>query len=149
MFLLNNIHDRPYRQLYSKPNILFDISQSQLGSAKNADWEKIAPNSIVCVVNSSRKISAFCVVSSREPIELPGDPDQNFALLGSVVARLATDIDMATLLNRFGVQHPYLPGNKFSIGFNVADLGSALDELVLQRKSDARTTLGELKALRT
>ncbi len=36
---------------------------------------------------------------------------------------------MTSLFNRHGVSHPYLPENKFSIWFNVANLGNSLDDL--------------------
>ena len=54
MFLLNNIYDRPYADIYPDiRNVVFDISDAQLKNAKNQDWHKIGTGSLVCVVNSS------------------------------------------------------------------------------------------------
>jgi hypothetical protein len=129
MFLLNNIYDRPYDKLYPKiPRVVFDISKSQLGNVKNADWGKIGPDSIVCVVNSSRKISTFWRIDRNFEAELDGETELQHVITGMVVAK-APDPDMTPLLNKFKVSSRYLPKNQFSIGFNVADLGSALDDL--------------------
>jgi hypothetical protein len=60
MFLLNNIYDRAYSKLYPEiPRVVFDISDEQLKNVKNQPWRDIQPGSIVCVVNSSRKVSTF------------------------------------------------------------------------------------------
>ena len=60
MFLLSNINDRRYSEVYiGLRNVAFDMSEIQLRNAKNRDWNEINPGSIVCVVNSTRKISTF------------------------------------------------------------------------------------------
>jgi hypothetical protein len=57
MFLLNNIHERVYAKIYPDiRHVAFDISDSQIDNAKNQDWTDIEKGSIVCVVNSTRKI---------------------------------------------------------------------------------------------
>jgi hypothetical protein len=64
---------------------------------------------------------------------------------GPVIGKLPHDVDMTTLLTKFGVRHPYLPRNVFSIGFNVANLGKALDALTLKTRNGMKT-LGELQS---
>lgn len=144
MFLLNNIYDRPYRKIYPDiGNVVFDVTDSQIANAKNRDWMLIRSGSIVCVVNSSRKMSTiFCIDDNRRTDVMDSDGYQH-VITGAVVAKIPGDPDMTFLLNKYKVSHPYLPGNKFSIGFNVADLGAALDELVVEYKR-ARIRLDDL-----
>ncbi|MBA4077342.1 MAG: hypothetical protein C0508_20095 [Cyanobacteria bacterium PR.023] len=146
MFLLNNIHNRSYRDIYPTiSNVVFDISDSQLKSSKNRDWHKIGAGNIVCVVTSSRKISTFYLIedSFESDIFDPTEGKQH-VITGKVVAKLVPASDMTLLFDQYGVVHCWLPNNKFSIGFNVADLGGSLDALSLTRKMD-NVTLGQLK----
>ncbi len=135
MFILSNIHDRPYRSVYPNiNNVIFDISDKQLDNAKNRDWKSITKESIVCVVRSSRRISTFFQV--EENIRTNNSSEDGYAhvLIGKVIAKILKDEEMDSLLNRFNIHHPYLPNNKFSIGFNVADLGDQLGQLIVKSK---------------
>ncbi len=71
MYLLNNIHDRDYRKEYPDiRNVIFDISEKQLKSPKNNDWNNLLEGEIVCVVKSSRKISIFFIVESKKVTDI-------------------------------------------------------------------------------
>lgn len=137
MFLLNNIHDRDYRKVYPDiSGVIFDMSDSQKANAKNSAWHQIKPGSIVCVVRSSRKISTIFRVSSIRKMEVTDDAGgYEHVLIGSVIGKLPSDIDMTRLLNMYQVSHPYLPENKLSNGFNVANLGDALSQLEIRIKN--------------
>lgn len=131
MYILNNINDRQYRKEHPGiSNVVFDISEKQLKSSKNNDWNAITAGSIVCVVKSSRKISTFFVVESNTRAET-ADQEQGVAyvITGRVIAKLVNDENMTTLLNRHGVTHPHLPKNKFGVGLCVANIGDGLDNL--------------------
>jgi hypothetical protein len=145
MFLLNNIHDRNYDRVFpGLRNVRFDLSEVQISNAKNSDWQKITPGSIACVVNSTRKISTFYLIESREPTNEVEDSSRLHVITGVVVGKLPDEPEMTTLLNRYAVRHPELPNNQFSIGFNVADLGDQLDKLKVTAHGQV-LTLGELK----
>ena len=147
MFLLNNIHDRPCRDLYPDiGHVVFDISDQQLHNGKNQDWHKLGGGSIACVVTSTRRISTFYLIAERLATEVV-DPvaGRRHVVTGKVVAKLDQAADMAWLLKRHGAGHPLLRGGKFSNGFNVADLGDALDSLLLATRGGP-ATLGEIKA---
>ncbi|MBZ2169462.1 hypothetical protein [Marinobacter sp. F4216] len=137
MFLLNNIHDRDYKKVY--PNIsgvIFDLSDSQIANARNSEWHDIKPGAIVCVLRSSRKMSTFFRVSSIRKTEVTDDAGgYQHVLIGDIIGKLPKDIKMTDLLNTRKVNHPYLPDNKLSIGFNVANLGDALSELKIKIKN--------------
>lgn len=147
MFLLNNIHNRDYDSVYGQiERVRFDLSDAQLRNAKNSDWDLIHEGAIVCVVTSSMKMSTFCRVERKFKTDVP---DENGSLqhviVGPVVAKLKPEDDLTTVLNRFHVSNKYLPGNKFSIGFNVADLGDQLASLGVW-DGDRTITIGELEA---
>ncbi len=146
MYLLNNIHDRRYCDIYPDlRNVAFDISENQLSNQKNGAWKEIERGCIVCVVNGTRKISTFRRVDARLPTDvIYPSHGRLFVITGQVVGKLPQDLDMTTLFNKYHLKHPYLPGNQFSIGFNVGNLGDALDNLVLTTKNGDRTVL-ELK----
>lgn len=136
MFILSNIHDRNYKDIYPDiENVIYDISDKQLNNEKNKDWKKISIGSIVCVIKSSRKISTFYKVDKNTKTNIH-DPVDGYAhvLIGKVIGKTIKDEDMEFLLNRFDVNHPYLPSNKFSIGFNVADIGGKLGDLAIKTK---------------
>lgn len=150
MFLLNNIHDRNYKEVYNglhplNNKIVFDINDFQLKSKKNEDWLKIKSGNIVCVIKSSRKISTFYRIALKEVTNLDeGEKGFEHVIVGDVIAKLETPQDMTTLLNKFGIRHKYLNENKFSNGFNVVDLGSDLDELIVISNKGI-TKLGDLE----
>jgi len=146
MFLLNNIHDKNYKKCYpTESDVIFDISEKQLGNIKNVAWSELREGSIVCVVTSTRKVSTFCKVTA---IKALGDKDadcgETFLLFGVVIAKLMPESNMGLLFSKFSVKHQHLTNNKFSIGFNVADLGSVLDPLKVKTRSGVKS-VGELK----
>jgi len=145
MFLLNNIHDFDYKTRYPTiPHVAFDLGEAQINNAKNRDWKDIVEGSIICVVSSSRKISLFRRVEEKRKTDETDKDDPLWIIIGRVIGRLDPDRDMEILLNKYHVSHPYLPRNLFSIGFNVGNLGDALDALSLKTKNGMKT-LGELK----
>lgn len=147
MFLLNNIHNRPYRALYpSHPKVIYDITDDQLRNSKNHDWLKIVPGSVVCIIQQSRRVSTFYQVEKEERTDVPDEAGGfTHVLHGHVAGKLTPEQDMTSVLTAHGVRHPHLPGNKFSIGFNVADLGAALDDLKV-RTATGTKTLAEIKS---
>jgi hypothetical protein len=149
LFLLNNIYDRAYREIYPDiKNVVFDISSAQLRNAKNKDWLQIGTGSIVCVVTSSRRVSTLYRVDEKFEAGVI-DPSQGaqHVITGLVVGKLPNPADMTTLLTKYEVRHPVLPGNKFSTGFNVADLGDALDDLLVSSAGGESKTVSELKGV--
>lgn len=130
LFLLNNIDDRKYAKIYPDfPGVVFDLNDEQLARPKNAAWTAITQNSIVCVVNSSRKVSTFYRIDNT----LRATPNDGSGEQSVIVGRVAAKIEpysMPALLNKFNVKHQHLSAhNQFTIGFNVADLGNQLDAL--------------------
>ena len=145
MFLLCNVHDRDYRAIYPDiPDVIFDISDSQLSNVKNDPWNAIEPGAIVCVVKSSRRVSTFYRVEAKRKTHVKDEAgDAQHVITGPVIGKLPQDQDMTFWLNRYNVTSRYLPANKFSIGFNVANLGDALDSVELN-VGGTRRTIGEL-----
>lgn len=158
MFLLNNTHDRNYKKCYpTESDVVFDISAKQLNCAKNAAWHQLQAGSIVCVVTSTRKVSTFCKVTAIKGLGDSGADDNSdsksrqgtdcgemFLLYGVVIAKLMPESNMGLLLSKYSVEHQYLPNHKFSIGFNVADLGTAFDPLKVKTRLGIKRIL-ELK----
>ncbi|MFT5807908.1 MAG: hypothetical protein ACI9LG_002208 [Moritella dasanensis] len=148
MFLLSNIHNKNYKKSYpTESEVIFDISAKQLGNIKNAAWKELQEGSIVCVVTSTKKVSTFCKVTAIKGLG-DGDSDggETFLLFGVVIAKLMPESNMGLMLSKFSVKHQYLPNNKFSIGFNVADLGTALDTLQVRTRRGSES-VGDLKAM--
>jgi len=147
MFLLCNIYDRDYKAIYlDVPGVRFDISDAQLRNVKNAAWAAIEPGAIVCVVRGSHKISTFCRVVRKQSTRVSdGAGGFQHIIVGPVVAKLDPDQDMTLWLKKYNVTHSYLPNNKFSTGFNVADLGNALD-IAEVRAGKQLLTIGQLKS---
>lgn len=141
MFLLCNVHDRNYRAIYPNiPNVIFDISDAQLSKIKNDAWHAIEPGTIVCVVKSSRRISSFFRVEAKRKTEVKAEGGGfRHVITGTVIGKLPQDQDMTFFLNKNKVTSQYLPANKFSIGFNVANLGDALDSVELITDNGQRT----------
>jgi len=50
---------------------------------KNADWHNIGQGSIVCVVNSSRKISTYYRIGRNLETELEGEPELQHVITGT------------------------------------------------------------------
>lgn len=152
MFLLNNIHNRNYKSIYQNiQNVIFDMSDDQLRNTKNSDWERIHEGSIVCVIkrlenSESTKISRFYRVERKFKTDVPDEYGSlQHVVVGRVVAKLEPGRDMTAILNEFGVFNKYLGHNKFSRGFNVADLRDQLAALLVTDGS-RETTIGELEA---
>lgn len=142
MFILNNINDRNYKVIYKDiNNVIFDISQKQLENTKNKDWFDITQGDIVCIVKSSRKICTFYIVDENKKTDIFEPKDgASHIITGKVIAKTLKEEEMSSILNRLGVEHPYLPNNKFSIGFNVANLHNQMNDLPVKTK-DGQTTL--------
>jgi hypothetical protein len=145
MFLLSNIHDRPYATIYPDlKNVVFDISDAQLSNEKNKAWHDIGKGSIVCVVNSTRMISTFYRVEESLKTDIVAESGHQHVIRGTVVAKLPKDEEMRRFLSSAGVKHPSLPRNMFGIGTHVANLNDTLDALVVKTKKGA-ASLGDLK----
>ena len=146
MFLLNNIHDRRYRPEYpGHVGVFFDISDAQLANVKNAAWNEIQPGDIACVIRSSRTFDTFYRVDQKLKTDKVDENGAAHVLIGSVIAKTIDSVGMPALLKKFSVKHPLLPKSQFIVGFNIANLGSALDELEVKTR-DGTTTLGKLAA---
>lgn len=149
MFLLSNLHDRPYATLYPDlKNVVFDISDAELSNAKNKDWHAIVNGSIVCVVNGTRMISTFYRIEENLKTDVVDENGHQHVIRGSVVAKLPKDEEMRRFLNNAGVKHPSLPRNRFGVGSNIANLNDALDSLVVRTKKGS-ASLGDLKKPKT
>lgn len=146
MFILNNIHDRSYQDVYPEINdVIFDISEKQLSNIKNSSWNEISKGSIVCVVKNTRKLSTIFRVISKYSLN-DSDPQygESHVLIGEAVAKLEKDTDMEILFNKYNIENKYLPNNQFSIGFNVANLGSSLDQVLVKTKKGS-SNIAQLK----
>jgi hypothetical protein len=145
MFLLSNIHNKPYATLYPDlKNVVFDMSDTQLSNVKNKDWHDIGKGSIVCIVNSTRMISTFYRIEENIKTDVVNEDGHQHVIRGTVIAKLPQDVEMRKFLNNAGVKHPNLPRNMFGNGFNVANLNEALDSVVLKTKKGA-ASIGDLK----
>ncbi|MBB1420373.1 hypothetical protein H5200_00335 [Pseudoalteromonas sp. SG43-7] len=146
MFIFNNIHDRKYRKVFSNyENVIFDLSLTQINNANNIDWGNIKEGDLACVVTSSRKVSTiYKVLDIVHCGEVEGEDGDLYLLRGKVAAKFESQLDMTALLNKFKVVHPKLPDNKFSIGFNVANLGDQLDSIQV-KVGQAKVSLSELR----
>ncbi len=146
MFLLNNIHDKNYKKCYpTESDVIFDISEKQLGNIKNVAWGELREGSIVCVITSTRKVSTFCKVTAIKGLgDKDADCGETFLLFGVVIAKLMPESNMGLLFSKFNVKHQYFTNNKFSIGFHVAELGSVLDSLQVKTRSGTKSVI-ELK----
>ena len=134
MFILNNTHDRPHYRLYRErtdARPIFDLSSEQLSRAVNSDWYDLATGALTCVVSSSRKLSLIYEVTevSTATSDDAYDPEVvgQHAVWGKPIARMAQERIYTSVLNKYSVDHPRLPKNKFPNGFNVANLGDQLD----------------------
>lgn len=152
MFLLNNLHDRPHASIYAKraaARPFFDISDKQLNNAINSEWLELQPGSIACVVSSSRKMSLLYVVRevaiANNSDTLDPQGEGNHVLWGDAVARFSLNLEYPSLLTKYSVTHARLPNNVFSIGFNVANLGSQLDQAEVDKSKQGFRTLGDLR----
>lgn len=147
MFLLNNTHDRKYAEVYPGiRNVVFDISERQLRNRMNRDWHQIGSGSIACVIDSSKRVSAFHQIHENRKTNGRDEPGVQYVITGSVIATVSPDQPLTDLLNAYGVRHEYLPSNKFMRGFNVAHLGTALDDLLVRALDGSELSLGALKA---
>ena len=146
MFLLNNTNNKNYKKSYpTESDVIFDITEKQLGNIKNAAWNELREGSIVCVVTSTRKVSTFCKVTAIKGLgDKDADCGETFLLFGVVIAKLMPESNMGLLLSKFSVNHQYLTNSKFSIGSHVAELGSDLDSLQV-KPSHGLKSISEIK----
>ena len=107
MYIFNNIHDRDYKSEYpEETKVIFDISEKQIGNAKNSDWSSLTSGDIACVVTSSRKISTFFKVTEIKGLGDSHPTDgETFILRGEVVAKLPKEeleknIDLVSMFIR-------------------------------------------------
>jgi len=149
MFLLSNIHGRNHREIYQhldgEGTPIFDISQKQLGLPVNADWCQLKAGDLVCVVSSSHKMSTVYLVGSVEAADHNEEQGDIFVVKGEVVAKFPQERAYTQTLDRYGVVHARLKNNKFSVGFNVANLGDQLDEAEVRTAGRLVKQIGALK----
>ncbi len=148
MFLFNNIHDRNYHREYPNiPRVIFDISDAQLRNIMNSTpWNEIEAGDICCVVTGMHRMSTFYRVEERRTTTTPDSQGVlQYVITGKVVGIRDEEITMTALLNRYNVEHRYLRNNQFTIGFNVANLGDALGELVVRIRDNKSATIAELE----
>lgn len=141
MFFFNNIHDRPYDEIYTthsnQSKVIFDLSVDQINNAKNKDWSAIEVGDLCCVINSCRKFSNIYVVREKGHSGIAED----YIIRGDLVAKVVGDPEFTSLFNRHKVTHKRLPKNMLSKGFNVANLEEQLNGLSVK----INTKMNELK----
>mgnify|MGYP001816164750 FL=1 len=149
MFLINNMNDRDHRNIYpadaGESPAIFDLSEKQIASAVNEDWQDLKPGDIVTIITSSKKLSSFYVVKEILDSGVEDEDGKAYIIRGYLIAKSVDEMDFTYILNQHGVSHKRLPDNKFSIGFNIANLGNQLDELPVK----TRNGLMKLKDLAT
>ena len=149
MFLINNMNDRDHRNIYpadaGESPAIFDLSEKQIASAVNEDWQDLKPGDIVTIITSSKKLSSFYVVKEILDSGVEDEDGKAYIIRGDLIAKSVDEMDFTYILNQHGVSHKRLPDNKFSIGFNIANLGNQLDELPVK----TRNGLMKLKDLAT
>ncbi|WJV65261.1 hypothetical protein PCO86_13080 [Pectobacteriaceae bacterium CE70] len=145
MFIFNNINDREYNKIFTEQkNVIFDLSDRQIENGNNSEWKDIKCGDVACVISSSRKVSTIYKIEAiKEYGPVLNEEGHLFVLIGKIIAKALPEMDMTNLLNKHGVVHKKLPDNKFSIGFNVANLGTQLDKLNVKTQ-EGECTLGEL-----
>ena len=156
MFILNNIRDRKYKTLYksrSSSEPVFDMSSDQIKSKKNEDWHQLGTGDLISVITSSRNLSLIYQVSSVEQATredaLDPEVEGQHVVWATPVARFkhSRSSSSESMLNKYGVRHARLPSNKFSVGFNIANLQNQLDQAEIKgAKGAAYATLGELRS---
>ena len=147
MFILNNIHGRDHNKLYGKnPDqspAIFDITEKQISSAINSEWNEMQPGDLVCVIGNSYKMSTVYQIRSIEEVGKDEEHGKIILVRGDVVAKFANESGYSETLNKHNVQHKRLKNNMFSIGFNVANLKSQMDSAEINTRFNA-STIGEL-----
>ncbi|MGS0498289.1 hypothetical protein ACU8V4_14205 [Pseudoalteromonas mariniglutinosa] len=147
MFILNNKDNRDYKGIFTDvEGVVFDLSEKQISNKVNSDWLEISEGDLACVISASRKMSTIYKVSSPiEYGEIKGEKGGVlYVITGKVVAKVPGEPEMTPLLNKFNALHKRLPGNQYSNGFNVANLGSQLDALQVKSRAGL-VSLAELK----
>ena len=148
MFLLNNIRGRNHREIYETSSEqsapIFDMTEKQINLSVNTDWNQIREDDLVCIVSSTQKMNTVYKIDLIERVEQNQEDGNIFVVRGHVVAKFPDELRYTGMLNKYGVEHEKLKKNKFSIGFNVANLGDQMDSALIKSKHDAET-LGELK----
>lgn len=150
MFLLNNLDDREHRKIYppddNKSPGVFDLSQKQIDTKINSDCIELRCGSLVCVVTGSYKMSTIFIIDSIDATGKDEGRGEIYVARGKIAAKFHNELSYTKALNKYGVVHPRLPGNKFAIGFNVANLKEQLDEAKVKVGSNLKR-LGELKGM--
>ncbi len=147
LFLLNNKYARSHKQLYQKRGNavpIFDISEKQLRSSVNEDWQKMEGGALVCVVGESLKMSTIYRIEHIDTVDHDEEFGDQFVVWGDLVAKFVNELSYTSMLNKHSVNHPRLRDNKFPIGFNVADLGKQMSSVEV-RTRDGVITLGSLE----
>ena len=147
MFILNNKDNRDYKRIFTEvKGVIFDLSKKQISNKVNSDWLDISDGDLVCVISASRRMSTIYKVSPpMEYGEIDGEKGGVlYVITGKVVAKIPGEPEMTPLLNKFNAVHERLPRNQYSIGFNVANLGSQLDTLQVKSRTGL-VSLADLK----
>lgn len=147
MFLINNMHDRNYRNLFpadpGQSPAIFDLSEKQIANAINEDWKDLKPGDMITIITSSKKLSSYFVVREILDSGMEDEDGKTFINRGDLIAKSVNEMDLTYLLNQYGVSHKRLPKHRFSIGFNIANLGNQLDELPVKTRT-GQVKLGDL-----
>jgi hypothetical protein len=150
LFILNNIRGRDHKKIYGRAEgqalAIFDISEKQINSAINSDWKEMKPGDLVCVIESSYKMSTIYKISSIEQVGEDKEEGKIFLVRGEIVAKLPDESEYTQTLNKNNVKHERLKNNTFCIGFNIANLKTQMDSAEVKTKLNART-IGELKKI--
>jgi len=148
MFLINNKHDRNHKKLFPANNrqspAIFDMSEKQISNAINSDWYDLKVGSIVAIITKSNKLSSFYAVNEILDSGMEDEDGKTFILRGELIAKSVDERDFTYILNKHNVSHKRLPGNKFSIGFNLANLGNQLDEHLVKTRN-GNIKLGDIE----
>lgn len=149
MYILSNIDDRNYWEFYpGRDGIIFDITAKQLKNKKNQGWLTIKEGSVVCVIQSTRKVSTFYRVTGVIESDCADSTDElGYALMGEVIAKSDDREDITRLLNKYQVSHKSLTKNKIGVGFKVADIGDGLDDLVVKVAGGIEQPISEVKKM--
>ena len=148
MFILNNMHGRQHHKEYKtdegQSRAFFDLDESQINSSKNSEWGFMKVGDFACPVIMSRKMSTIYLIDSiKEEADIHGD--KGWVVRGKVVGKFEDENEYIDTLNIYNVTHEKLKGNKFSIGFNVANLDEQLDAVKVNNTIVPARTFGELR----
>ena len=148
MYLINNMHNREHKKIFpanaGQSPAIFDLSEKQTANSVNSDWHDLKVGDIVAIITSSKKLSTFYVVKEILDAGMEDENGKIFILRGDIIAKLIDEREFTFVLNQHDVSHKRLPNNKFCIGFNIANLGSQLDELQVKVRTGDMIKLGDI-----